>query len=357
MTNLLDNVIYKSAVMQQIHKELEPVVRSASPLFFWGESGSGMGFYARTIHKVSREGKFLKIPGFSLDEETVKQQFLGENDHSGWLEEANNGTIFLKRITEATPAIQELLLHFLSTQSVDGRIEFSRKGSAETLQMNVHFMFSMVHDFDEAIREGLLRHDLVDALRKRGKILHLPPLRERKDDIISIAENFLEDFNQEYHQHISSIDKKTRKLLINYHWPENVDELKRVIQGIFSQYQGITTISGQHIPDYVARPEKTGDKYVFNLKDGQAFTGKFGSVSLRIQREQTKFKISTKDLAEILRIEDEQFTPPRLKHFLFKLKDGNKVTGMIRDATINVETAFDASHKINVKDLNSAVIS
>ena len=194
MADLLDKVIYKSEVMQQLRKDLGPFIDSATSILFWGETKSGMGFFARAIHENSRRtGEFLVIPGFSLDEDTVKQLFLGVDDHSGWLEDAHNGTIFLKRLCETSPAVQQFLLQLIGTQSADGRIQFSRKGMTEGLEVNVRFTYSMTHDFNTAVQDELLRRDFADEIKKRGKIIHLPPLRERKEDIISIAENFFED--------------------------------------------------------------------------------------------------------------------------------------------------------------------
>ena len=89
MGNLLEQIVYHSEAMQQVRRELGPYIESATPILFWGETGSGMGFYAKAIHETSaREGEFIQIPGFSLDKDTVKQQFLGLEEKSGWLEEA-----------------------------------------------------------------------------------------------------------------------------------------------------------------------------------------------------------------------------------------------------------------------------
>jgi len=225
MANLLDKVIYNSEIMQQIRKDLGPFIDSAASILLWGETKSGMGFFARAIHETSRRtGKFLVIPGFSLDEDTVKQLFLGVDESPGWLEEAHKGTIFLKRISETSPAVQQILRQLIGTQSAEGNIHFSRKGRTESLEVNVRFTYSIANDFNMAIQDELLRRDFADEIKKRGRIIHLPPLRERKEDIIGIAENFFEKFNQDYNQHISSVDENARTILTNYIWPGNIDE-------------------------------------------------------------------------------------------------------------------------------------
>ena len=353
MDNLLDKVIYNSEAMQQVRKELIPFIDSAVSILFWGETGSGMGFYAKAIHEASqRKGKFLIIPGFSLDEDTAKQQFLGVEDQPGWLEEADKGTIFLKRISEASSAVQQILLQLIGNQSVDGRIQFSRKGNTETLEVNVRFIYSMAHDFNMAVQDELLRRDFVEELKKLGRIIHIPPLRERKEDIISIAENFFESFNQQYNQNITTINENAQKILTNYIWPGNIDELKRVIEGIFSHYPGITIITEEHIPDHIKNPEITGDKYSFKLKDDVKFTGKIVSPLLKIQTENKKL-----DIVEITRVEDPNFAPPRFKHFVFKFKNGDQITGKILDKKMNVATSFDPMYQITTQDLYSIFLS
>lgn len=359
MANLLDKVIYNSEIMQQIRKDLGPFIDSAASILFWGETKSGMGFFARAIHEHSRRtGEFLVIPGFSLDEDTVKQQFLGIGKRPGWLEDAHNGTIFLKRISEASPAVQQLLLQLIGTQSADGRIQFSRKGTTESLEFNVRFTYSMTHDFNMAVQDELLRRDFAEEIKKRGKIVHLPPLRERKEDIISIAENFFEELNPKYNQHISSIDKEARNILTNYIWPGNIDELKRVIEGIFCQHSDITTITAEHIPEHIKKPEITRDQHSFKLKDDVKFVGKILlPPELRVQTDSKIVKLRHEDLVEIIRVENTKFAPPKFKHFVFKLKDGSQITGKFLDPKMIVWTSFDPEYEIITQDIYSVFLS
>lgn len=360
MSNLLDQVTYNSAAMQHVRKELVPFIDSAASILFWGETGSGMGFYAKAIHQASsRKGNFLKIPGFSLDEDTVKQQFIGVDEQPGWLEEAHNGTIFLKRISEASLPVQQILLSLIGNQSVDGRIQFSRKGRAETLEVNVRFIYSMTHELAMAIQDKLLHRDFIDMIEKRGKmkIISLPPLRKRREDVVNITQNFLEEFNTKYTQNISTIDKSAQNIFTNYIWPGNIDELKRTIESIFLQNPGITTITEEHIPEHVKKLKIKGDQYSFKFKDDVKFKGKILSPFLKIETENKKFKFNTGDLVEIFRVEDAQFAPPKFRYFVFKFKDGNQITGKILDTTMDVETPFDPSYQINPQNLYSLYLT
>ncbi len=358
MEDFLNKMVHSSAAMQPVRKDLVPFIESAKSILFWGETGSGMGFLVKTIHEDSqRPGKLLTIPGFSLDDEAIKQQFLGMNDQQGWLEEADKGTIFLKRISEAPSAVQQFFSHLVGNQSVDGRLKFSRKGSTETLEVNVRFLFSMAHDFNLALQDGLLRRDFVDEIKKRGKIIHIPPLRQRKEDIVHIAENLFGPLNQKYNQNISEIDTSAQNVLTHYIWPGNIDELKRVVEEIFSHYQGISTITEEHLPEDVRNPEITGDKYSFKLKDDAKFLGKIASLSLKIESEHKKLLLNTGDLVEIIRVEDDHFSPPKFKHYVFRLKDGSQITGKILDKKMKIDTSFDQDYQINPQDIHSVYLA
>lgn len=359
MTNLVDKVTYDSAAMKQVYKDLLPFVQSASPIFFWGETGSGMGFYARAVHEASRkEGNLLRKPCFELDEKTLQEQLFGINEQKGWLEEFNNGTIFFKRITKASPAIQKTLLHLLEIQSVDGRIEFSRKGKTETLEVNVRFVFSMAHDFAEAIQDQLLSRSFDDFFRKRGKIIHLFPLRERKEDIVIFAEHLLKKLSQDNKQPKPFLDESAKQLLTNYRWPGNFHELKEVLSNILSQHPGITKISPDHIPEYIVHSEITGEQYSFKLKNGERVTGTVRSHFLRIQKkDKNKIQVNMGDVVEIYREVDAVFAPPKFKHFSIKLKDGNRIIAdKILDKSITIKTSFEDSYQIDVEKLDSVLL-
>ncbi len=358
MADFLTKDVSNSAAMRELREKIVPFINSAKCMLFWGETGCGMGYHAKEIHKASgREGRFLRISSFSLDEDVVKQQFFGNNDTPGWLEKANNGTIFLKRIAEASPGVQQVVLQLIGNQSVDGRLQFSRKGRTENLEVNVRFMFSMAHDFNTAIQDNLLRRDLVDEIKRRGIIVRVPPLRERKEDVIMIANKFLEYYNEKYNQNIAVIDEKAQALLKNYLWPGNVDELKRIMDEIFSHYSGIGMITESHLPEYVKEKAMTGEEFSFKMKDGAKFVGKILAATLKIESENKTMRLDTRELLEVIRVEDTNFTPPKFRHFLFKLKDGSQITGQIVDKKMGVKTSFDPSYQINPKEIQSLILT
>lgn len=224
--------------------------------------------------------------------------------------------------------------------------------------MNVRFIYSLAGNLDSLLQKEILSHDLVDPIKRKGKIIQLPPLRERKEDIIDIAKNFLEALNRDRNSTSTFIDKKAQKFLTGYYWPGNIDELKQVITDIFKQNPEINTILAEHIPEHIKNPKKIERKYSFKLKNKERFTGTFHSDFFCVEKkDKAKIKIDINNLIEIIRVENEQFMPPRFEHFIFELKDGTQAAGKFLDQMIKVETASKAFNQIKVQDLYSVVLS
>lgn len=351
---LLKKLACNSACMQDICQDLASCIKIGSPILFWGEAGIGMGFSARAIHEASRKGKLLRKPCYELDEAAFPEQLFGNSEHGGWLEEYDQGTIFFKHITETSPAVQQILSKIIGNQSVDGRIEFSRKGTTEVKSVNVRFIFSMVKAYDRAMQEGSLLRELAEMIRRRGKIFHLPPLRERKEDIAGIAHNLIKEMNAKYVQRVTVIDQLAQNALLQYHWPENVDEMKRLFEGIFSRYAGIKKIIPEHLPKDILDVRETAFNYSFTLKNKEHFSGNLLADTLAVQstaKDRSVFQIKIEDLIEIHRVDDPEFVTSKLRHFVFKLKNGDQIIGNFAEKTISVKTAYASSRQINVLDL------
>ena len=355
MPSLLEQVIYKSASMQQLRKEMGPFIESPASILFWGETGSGMGFLARAIHEASgRTGKFLKIPGFSLEGDSVKQQFLGIEDRPGWLEEADRGTIFLKRLSETPHDVQQTIQHLLANRTADGRLQFTRKGATDPVEVNVRFIFSITHDLNLALQDDLVNREAIDEMKRRGgKVIRMPALRERKEDLLDIAQYFIASANQEFSRKLTGINAAARQLLLNYIWPGNVEELKQLIDSIAFQHVDLTEITEKELPEQIVNPEITGDKYRFKFKDDSKFVGKIVSPVINIQADKKKLRLKTWNIVEIIRIEDDSFAPPKFKNFLFRLKDGSQIAGQILDKRMDIETSFDAAYQVNPQEIAS----
>ncbi|PID56058.1 hypothetical protein CSB45_13245 [candidate division KSB3 bacterium] len=355
MTSLLEQVTYRSESMQHLRNEMGPFLKSSASMLFWGEPGSGMGFLARAIHEASgRPGRLLIIPGFSLEADSVKQQFLGVGDCPGWLEKADKGTIFVKRISETVFDVHQTLQRLLANRSLDGRLQFTRKGAADPIEVNVRFLFSMTHDLNMALQDELIHRQTVEEMKRRGdKIIRMPALRERKEDLLVLAQHFIDSANQKFGRSISGISESAQTLLLNYIWPGNIEELKQLIESIASQYSDLTEITEQELPEQIVNPEISGDKYRFKFKDDSKFVGKILSPVLHIHTEKKKLRLKAWNIVEIIRIEDDSFAPPKFRHFLIRIKDGSQIAAQILDTRLDVETSFDACYQVNPQEIVS----
>ncbi len=350
-------LVGQSLALLKFKSELKTVASTMWPLLLWGEPGSGMTFYAKVIHAATQTGKFIPISCFSLEPETVKRQFLGFEDTPGWLEEAQEGTIFLKRVTECSPGIQEILERIIATENVDGLIDFFRVNSTDTLQSRVRFMASVVGDLDKALADKILHPGLFEIFKNRGRVLYVPSLRERREDILEVVTLLMEELNSKYHKKIRKISPEAMELLQNYSWPGNMAELKRTLDALFAQpniEKGV--ITAEHISSYLSVPEDHNQECLIKLKAEQ-FKGRLKSRSFILQRDSDQYTLPVEDITEIIRVDDEDFLTPRLKYFTFKLKDGSQVNGKILDEFIEVETSFTNSFRFTPSELQHLVIT
>ena len=358
--SLLEKVIYHSAAMQTLRAEMSPaLIHSAKPLFLWGEVGSGAAFYAKAVHHASRAGEFLRFCLSSFDEDDLRQDFFGTSSQSGWLEKANQGTIFIRELNETPLSVQQFFAQLLKIQSVDGRLEFPKIGTTEMVHVNVRFMFNVSCELTQAIQENTVLAELHELLKKRGKILYHPPLRERKEDILDIARNFFDEFNVDRQQKITGFDHQAEQLLINYSWPGNIDELKQEINAIFMQYPDIAEITSAHIPRHIAHPQLPGETYSFKFKHGELLKGTFCTRRLKIEKANgTTLYLDSENLLELCRVFNTQFAPPKFRHFQIKLKDGNQIIAKrILQKDIVIKTSFAPSYSIELQELDSILLA
>ena len=241
-------IVTKSHKMLKILKEAELHAGSDVPILITGESGTGKELLARAIHAASFRSKFpftpvnmASLPGSLFDAEFfghTRGAFTGaEKDRAGYLEHTHQGTLFLDEIGMLPSEIQGKLLRVLQ----DG--EFIKLGSNSHQRADVRFIAATNEDLDKLIARGIFRKDLY--YRIRGGWLHLPPLRERKEDIPLLVKKFL----QEYCEHGTRchIDDDAMALLIDYGYPGNVRELRSVVQSAVNLSQG-TSISIRFLP-------------------------------------------------------------------------------------------------------------
>ncbi|MDE3257342.1 MAG: sigma-54 dependent transcriptional regulator [Gemmatimonadota bacterium] len=206
-----------------------------------GESGTGKEPLARAIHHASSRcnGPFLPVNCAAVPTDIAESQFFGhekgaftdaKNTHIGLFEQANDGTLFLDEVAEMPLQLQAKLLRALE----DGQI--TRLGARSAVRINSRVIAATNRVVDDAIRDGLLRQDLYHRLAV--VVIHVPPLRERKEDISLLARHFLGNFNDESTTSPSEFSDDALAALEVYAWPGNIRELRNVVQGAAIMAEG-----------------------------------------------------------------------------------------------------------------------
>ncbi|MEF3046852.1 sigma-54-dependent transcriptional regulator [Pseudotabrizicola sp. L79] len=231
-----DNLFLGSSqVMQQVHQKIRSVAPSMATVFITGESGTGKELCALAIHDQSprANGPFIAlncgaIPQDLLESEVfghIKGSFTGAiSDKPGAAAAADGGTLFLDEICEMAPALQTKLLRFLQTSTVQP------VGATRPRKVNVRIVCATNRDPMEAVRQGDFREDLFYRLFVVP--VHMPPLRDRGEDVLEIAQAALSKFSQEEGRQFTGLSPEVMALFRAYPWPGNVRQLLNVIRNI-----------------------------------------------------------------------------------------------------------------------------
>lgn len=219
--------------------------RSISNVLLVGESGTGKELFAQAIHNASnrRNNPFLAVNCAALPRNLIESELFGYADgaftgakkggNPGKFELADGGTLFLDEIGEMPLEFQAVLLRVLQENSI------TRIGGSKLIPVDVRIIAATNKKLEEEIKMGSFREDLYYRLNVLR--ITIPPLRERPDDIVFLAEHFLKKLNQRLNKNVSQIGKDAMDLLIRYHWPGNVRELQNVLE------RTINTITGNVI--------------------------------------------------------------------------------------------------------------
>ncbi|MDE2400106.1 MAG: sigma-54-dependent Fis family transcriptional regulator [Burkholderiales bacterium] len=221
----------RSAVMRRVYEQILRVSGTAVTVFITGESGSGKEVVASTVHDLSRRrGRpFLAVNCGAISPHLIESEIFGhekgsftgaDRQHQGFFERASGGTLFLDEITEMPLDLQVKLLRVLETGT------FMRVGSTQAQETDVRIIAATNRSPMQAVKEGKLREDLLYRLNVFP--IHLPPLRERAEDIALIAEHFLEEISRREGQ-VKHFAPEALARLSDYAWPGNVRELRNIV--------------------------------------------------------------------------------------------------------------------------------
>jgi DNA-binding NtrC family response regulator len=254
-------IIGRSAPMLEVFRLIETVCRTNSTILISGSSGTGKELVARAIHTLSlrREHPFVAVNCGALPEPLLESELFGhmrgaftgaDSNKKGLIEVAEQGTVFLDEIGEMSPTMQVKLLRVLQER------KYRRVGGTEEVAANIRVIAATNRELASMVREGKFREDLFYRLNVIP--IRLPALRERGDDIMLIAEHFLQKYTREMLKPVAGFTPEAAALMLAYPWPGNVRELENVIE------RAVALESSDRI-----QPETLGD----NLREGRPATG------------------------------------------------------------------------------------
>ncbi|HEY0176301.1 MAG TPA: sigma-54 dependent transcriptional regulator, partial [Pedobacter sp.] len=228
-----EHIIGGSEPIKRLQHTLVKVAPTDANVLILGENGTGKQVFAYELHKHSlrKNHIFMHVDLGSLNENLFESELFGyakgsftdaREDRPGRFELADNGTIFLDEIGNLSLPLQSKLLTVLQNRTV------TRLGESKDRKVNVRLITATNMPLNEMVAKGTFRQDLL--FRINTVELMLPPLHQRTEDILLLANHFLQTFSAKYHKNISRIDEKAGKTLLNYHWPGNVRELQHVME-------------------------------------------------------------------------------------------------------------------------------
>jgi len=243
------DVVGNSPRVQQLLENIDKVARSATAtVLIRGETGTGKEWVAQRIHDLSplAAGPFVDVNCSAVPDHLLETELFGHEKGAftdakatkeGLFELADGGTLFLDEIAEMDAKLQAKLLRVLETKT------FRRVGGTRDIQVNVRIVAATNRDLFKAVEDGDFREDLYYRLTVVP--IHVPALRERKEDIPLLAKTFLETYRRDIGRDIAGIDDEAMALLVEYHWPGNVRELKNTIEHLVLMGGGPSIDAGQ----------------------------------------------------------------------------------------------------------------
>jgi len=254
------NIIGNSKPMQAVYDLIARVSKSDTTVLIQGESGTGKELVAHAIHynSLRAANPFIKVNCAALPEGVLESELFGHekgaftgavSQRKGRFELAHGGTIFLDEVGDFSPSTQVKLLRVLQEK------EFERVGGTATIKTDVRVIAATNRNLETLIADRTFRQDLYYRLNVFA--VHIPPLRERRADILLLADYFVEKYSNANHKYIRRISTPAIDMLMSYHWPGNVRELENCIErAVLLSDDGV--IHGYHLPPTLQTAEASG---------------------------------------------------------------------------------------------------
>jgi DNA-binding NtrC family response regulator len=247
----LEGLVGKSPQMLKIYELIETVAQTDTTVLISGESGTGKELAANAIHFQSprKKGPFVKVNCAALPETLLESELFGHEkgaftgalrQRKGRFEMADGGTLFLDEIGDISLGVQVKLLRVLQER------QFERVGGNETLSVDVRLICATQKDLKDEIRKGAFREDLYYRLNVVP--IALPPLRERREDVLLLADHFIDKFSKKMGKEITGLTGDAKTLLLKYPFPGNIRELENMLERAIALIKG-KAIQAEDLPD------------------------------------------------------------------------------------------------------------
>jgi len=253
-------IIGQSMQMQKIYSLIEDLSDVQTTVLITGESGTGKELIANAIHFKGSRINFpmVKVNCSALSENLLESELFGhvkgaftgaDKNRAGRFQKADGGTIFLDEIGDISTRMQLRLLRVLQEK------EFEQVGDSTPIKVDVRIIAATNQDLRKKVRLGEFREDLYYRLKVME--ISLPPLRERKEDILLLSEHFLEKFNARFHKNITALSDDVKKAFMDYSWPGNIREMEHTIEHAFVTAKQ-HTITIENLPDTLVNITNSG---------------------------------------------------------------------------------------------------
>ncbi len=264
-----NDMVGTSGLMRNVYYHIEQVAGSRTTVLVRGESGTGKELVAKAIHENSprKKGPFVKFNCAALPDSIIESELFGHEKgaftgalamRKGRFEIADGGTIFLDEIGDISPTVQTKLLRVLQER------EFERVGSQTPLKVDVRVIAATSRDLEAMMQDNTFRADLYYRLNVFP--IYVPPLRERKCDILLLADHFIEKYARVNGSKVRRISSAAIDLLVSYHWPGNVRELENCIERAVLLAKG-ESIQAHHLPPTLQKKNSTESSQRATLAD------------------------------------------------------------------------------------------
>ena len=278
-TPLIAGLIGSGPAMQEVYRLTRQVAKTKASVLLLGETGTGKELIAKSVHQLSSRGSgpFVRVNCGALTESLLESELFGHvrgsftgaiANRTGRFEAAHTGTIFLDEINSTTPKLQVKLLRVLQER------EFERVGDTQTIRVDTRVIAASNRDLLSEVEHERFREDLYYRLNVVP--IHLPPLRDRAEDIPELVSHFLSIYNEENDRYVVHIGPAVLEALQNYHWPGNVRELQNYVE------RAVVMAAGDEFTSDLLPPNvRNGDSGRHRSASSTIKTGRSGNAYVR----------------------------------------------------------------------------